>query len=54
MNGVVCEFKGMFNLVNNFVSVFVMVMMSQVLVIQEGWMDDTGKVRRNNSHLIFE
>jgi hypothetical protein len=36
MNDKVCEFKGMVNLVNNVVSVFIMVVMSQVLVIQEG------------------
>jgi hypothetical protein len=45
MNGRVCEFKGMVNLVNNVVSVFIMVVMSQVLVIQAGRMDDTGQVR---------
>ena len=45
MNGVVCEFKGMFNLVNNVVSFFIMVVMSQVLIIQEGNLDDTGQVR---------
>jgi hypothetical protein len=45
MNGGVCEFKGMVNLVNNVVSVFIMVVMSQVLIIQAGRMNDTGQVR---------
>jgi hypothetical protein len=45
MNDRVCEFKGMVNLVNSVVSIFIMVMMSQVLIIQEGWMDDIGQVR---------
>jgi hypothetical protein len=54
MNGGVCEFKGMVNLVNNVVSVFIMVVMSQVLVIQEGRMDDTGQVRRKYPHFISE
>jgi hypothetical protein len=34
MNGRVCEFKGMVNLVNNVVSVFIIIVMSQVLIIQ--------------------
>jgi hypothetical protein len=54
MNGGVCEFKGMVNLVRDVVSIFIMVVMSQVLIIQAGKMDDTGQVRRNHSHLIFE
>jgi hypothetical protein len=33
MNGIVCQFKGMVNLVSNVVSVFIMVVMSQVLII---------------------
>jgi hypothetical protein len=41
MNGKFCEFKGMVNLVSNVVSVFIMVVMNQVLIIQAGWMDDT-------------
>jgi hypothetical protein len=52
MNFRVCEFKGIVNLVNNIVSFFIMVVMSQVLVIQEGKLDDTGQVRHKNSHLI--
>jgi hypothetical protein len=39
INGRVFEFKGLVNLVRNIVSVFIMVVMSQVLVIQEGMMD---------------
>jgi hypothetical protein len=39
MNGRVCEFKGMINLVNNVVSVFVIVVMSHdSLSNQDGWM----------------
>jgi hypothetical protein len=49
MNGRVCKFKGMVNLVSNVVSVFIMVVMSQVLVIQARRMDDTGQVRQNHS-----
>jgi hypothetical protein len=45
MNGGVCEFKGMVNLVNNVVSVFIMVMMSNVLIIQAGKLNDIGQVR---------
>ena len=42
MNGEVCEFKVMVNLVNIVVTIFIMVVMSCVLIIQERWMDDTG------------
>jgi hypothetical protein len=45
MNGGVCEFEGMVNLVNNVVSVSIMVVMSQVFIIQSGRMDDIGQVR---------
>jgi hypothetical protein len=54
MNDEVCEFKGMVNLVNNVVSVFIIVVMSQALVIQVGRMDDTGYVRLNYPHFIYE
>jgi hypothetical protein len=54
MNGGVCEFKGMVNLVNNVVSVFIIIVMSQVLVIQAEWMDDTRQVRRQYPHFISE
>jgi hypothetical protein len=54
MNGGVCEFKGMVNLVSNVVTVFILVVMSQVLVIQAGKMDDTRKMTWNNSHFISE
>jgi hypothetical protein len=54
MNDGVCEFKGMVNLVDNIVPVFIMVMMSQVLVIQARRMDDNGQVRKKHSHLISE
>jgi len=54
MDGGVCEFKGMVNLVNNVVSIFIMVVMSLVLVIQEERMNDTRQVRRNHSHLISD
>jgi hypothetical protein len=33
MNGRVCEFKGMVNLFNNVVSIFITVVMSHVLII---------------------
>jgi hypothetical protein len=36
MDGVVHKFKGMVNLVNNVFLVFIMVVMSQVLIIHEG------------------
>jgi hypothetical protein len=54
MNGGVCEFEGMVNLVNNVVSVFIMVVMIQVLIIQAGWMDDTEQVRWKYPHFISE
>jgi hypothetical protein len=54
MNGGVCEFKGMVNLVNNVVLVFIIIVMSQVLIIQVGRMDDTRKVRRKYPHFISE
>jgi hypothetical protein len=54
MNGRVCEFKGMVNLVNNVVSVFIIIVMSQVLIIQVGRMDDTGQVRWKYPHFISE
>jgi hypothetical protein len=41
MNVKVCEFKGMVKLVRNIVSFFIMVVMSQVLVIQAEKLDDT-------------
>jgi hypothetical protein len=34
MNGRVCEFKGMVNFLNNVVSIFIIIVMSQVLIIQ--------------------
>jgi hypothetical protein len=48
-NGGVYEFKGMVHLVSSFVSVMIMVVIIQVLIIQAGRMDDSGKVRRNHS-----
>jgi len=54
MDGGVCEFIGMVNLVSSVVSIFIMVVMSQVLVIQEGRLNDTGQVRWKHSHLIYE
>jgi hypothetical protein len=54
MNDRVCEFEGMINLINNVISVFIIVVMSQVLIIQAGWMDDTGQVRRQYPHFISE
>jgi hypothetical protein len=41
MNGGVCEFKGMVNLVTIVVSFFIIIVMSLVLVIYERRMDDT-------------
>jgi hypothetical protein len=52
MNGRVCEFNGMVNLVNSVISISVITVMSQVLVIQDGWMDYTGQVRQKCPHFI--
>jgi hypothetical protein len=52
MNGIVCEFTRMVNLVINVVSFFVIIVMSQVIIIQEGNMDDTGQVRWKYPHFI--
>jgi hypothetical protein len=54
MNDKVYEFKGIVNLINIVVSVFIMVVMSQVLVIQVGRMNDNGQVRQKHSPLISE
>jgi hypothetical protein len=53
MNGGVYEFKGMVNFINNIVSFFIMVVMSQVLVIQVGRMNDTRQVRKKAFSLHF-
>jgi hypothetical protein len=50
MNGEACELKGMVNLFNNVVSILIMDVMIQVLVIQEGKVDDTGQVKRHFPH----
>jgi hypothetical protein len=54
MNINVWEMEGMINLINNAISVFIFVVMSQMIIIQAGWMDDTGQVRRQYPHFISE
>lgn len=45
MNGSICEFEGMGNLINNVVLVFIIDVMGQILIILVGWMNDIGNVR---------
>jgi hypothetical protein len=54
MNGRVCVFEGMINLINDVVSFFIIVMMSWVLIIQAGLMDNIIQVRKKYPHFIYE
>ena len=45
MNVDVWKYEGMVNFINNIVSFFIIVMMSQMLTIPVGWLDDTGQTR---------
>jgi hypothetical protein len=54
MNGGIYEIEGMINLIKNIVSLFIIVLMSQVLIIQAGWMDGSIKVRRQYPRFISE
>jgi hypothetical protein len=46
MNIDVWELEGMNDLINNLISVFIFVVMIQLIIVQVGYMDDTGQVRR--------
>ena len=54
MNCGICEFEGIINLINNVVLVFIIVVMSQMIIIQLAWMDDTRQVRKLYPHFISE
>jgi hypothetical protein len=45
MNTNVWEMEGMINLINNAISIFIFVLMSQMIIVRAGGMDDTGQVR---------
>jgi hypothetical protein len=54
MNVDVLEMEGMIELITNVISVFTSVMMSQMIIVQAGKMDDTGQVRPQYPHFISE
>lgn len=42
MNGSICGFEGIVNLINNVVLVFIIAVISQILIIPARWLDHTG------------
>lgn len=45
MNGSICEYEGMVNLINNYIPVFIITVMNKMLIIPVGKMDGIGQVR---------
>ena len=49
-----CVINGMITLINNVISVFMFVVISQVIIVPAERMDDTGQVGRQYPHLLPE
>jgi hypothetical protein len=49
-----CAIDGMITLINNAISVFMFVVIGQVIIVQEERMDDTGQVGKKYPHFLPE